>query len=339
MESRTDRSTSKTVTVFGATGTAGIACVDELIRQKLFDVRVLARKPGLQEKSSSGLTQSEDSKHKQYDEWSRQGVTIKKVDVTAIEELIPVLEGTSYLVSCVPYNATSSQYPLIWACKEAGVERFVPSELGAIYEFEQYLPTDTIHRQMARQKAHIRRIIEATGLDFTIIPAGLWPEYYMLEPVAVMGDGNEKVAWSSGTDAGRIIPHVLAHPASRNAICPVAATAFCSWNELLEVRERVLGRKVDRYYWGSEQWRTAYAKQPPGIISLLMAIGVALTDTPAGMSLFGNWNKTFLPEFKGTPLEEVFRNRVEPFVEGIRAALFASGELPAVEKPEGCAEI
>ncbi|MBI5922943.1 MAG: NmrA family NAD(P)-binding protein [Betaproteobacteria bacterium] len=321
--------TRKTVTVFGATGTAGIACVDELIRQKLFDVCVLARKPGQQEKASNGMTHSEATKRKQYDEWTRQGVTIKTVDATSVEELIPALAGTSYLVSCVPINATESQYPLIWACKEAGVERFVPSEFGAIYEFEQYWPTNTSHRVMARQKAYIRRVIETTGLDFTIIPAGLWPEYYMLEPVAVMGDGNEKVAWSSGPDVGRIIPHILAHPASRNAICPVAATAYCSWNELLEVRERVLGRKVDRYYWGSEQWRAAYAKQPPGIISLLMAIGVALTDTPAGMSLFGNWNKTFLPEFKGTPLEVVFRDRVEPFVEGIRAALVASGELAA----------
>ena len=321
--------TRKTVTVFGATGTVGVACVDELIRQKLFDVCVLARKPGQQERATNGMIHGDEVKRRHYEEWTRQGVTVKTVDTTSVEELIPALEGTSYLVSCVPFNATESQYPLIWACKEAGVERFVPSEFGAIYEFEQYWPTNTMHRVMARQKAYIRRVIESTGLDFTIIPAGLWPEYYMLEPVAVMGDGDVKVAWSSGTDVGRIIPHVLAHPASRNAICPVAATAFCSWNELLEVRERVLGRKVDRYHWTSEQWRAAYAKQPPGVIQILMAIGVALTDTPAGMSLFGHWNKTFLPEFQGTPLDELFPSVIEPFVEGIRAAVVASGELPA----------
>ncbi|MCX7168906.1 MAG: NmrA family NAD(P)-binding protein [Proteobacteria bacterium] len=321
--------TRKTVTVFGATGTVGVACVDELIRQKLFDVCVLARKPGQQERATNGMIHSDEVKRRHYEDWTVQGVTVKTVDTTSVEELIPALEGTSYLVSCVPFNATESQYPLIWACKEAGVERFVPSEFGAIYEFEQYWPTNTMHRVMARQKAYIRRVIESTGLDFTIIPAGLWPEYYMLEPVAVMGDGDVKVAWSSGIDVGRIIPHVLAHPASRNAICPVAATAFCSWNELLGVRERVLGRKVDRYHWTSEQWRAAYAKQPPGVIQILMAIGVALTDTPAGMSLFGHWNKTYLPEFQGTPLDELFPSVIEPFVEGIRAAVVASGELPA----------
>ena len=69
-------------------------------------------------------------------------------------------------MSCVPINATESQYPLIWACKEAGVERFVPSEFGFIYEFEQFLPTDTMHRATARQKAFIRRVIEITG-DFS----------------------------------------------------------------------------------------------------------------------------------------------------------------------------
>ena len=166
------------------------------------------------------------------------------------------------MVSCVPINATESQYPLIWAAKEAGVERFVPSEFGAIYEFEQFFVTDTVHRSIARQKAFIRRVIELAGLDFTIIPAGMWPEYYLMEPVAVMGDPDAKVAWFSGPDTGRIIPHVLAHPASRNAICPVAATAYCSWNELLEVRERVLGRKVERVELNADQWRAAYARQP-----------------------------------------------------------------------------
>ena len=317
----------KTVTVFGATGEAGVACVDELIRQKVFDVCVLARKPGQAERSSSGLHQGDAKKKKQYADWEKNGVTIKLVDATSCEDLIPALDGTDYLVSCVPINATESQYPLIWACKEAGVERFVPSEFGFIYEFEQFLPTDTMHRATARQKAFIRRVIEMAGLDYTIIPAGQWPEYYMLEPVAVMGDGENKVAWSSGPDAGRIIPHVLAHPASRNAICPVAATAYCTWNELLAVREKVLGRKVERHYLSRDQWRAAYAKQPPGAIKLIMAIGVAATESPDGMQLWGNWNATYIPEFKGTPLEELFRTRIEPFVEVARQALTAAGEL------------
>lgn len=301
--------------------------MDELIRLGQTNVSVLARKSGQHEHSSSGLTKSAGSKQQQYDEWVREGVNIKLVDTTLAEELIPALEGTDYLVSCVPLNATESQYPLIWAAREAGVERFVPSEFGAIYEFEQFWPTNTIHRMVARQKAFIRRVIETAGMDYTIIPAGMWPEYYMLEPVAIMGDADAKVAWSSGPDVGRIIPHVLAHPMSRNAICPVAATAYCSWNELLEVRERVLGRKVERFCWTPEQWRAAYAKEPPGTIKMLLAIGIAATDTPAGMSLFGNWNRTFIPEFAGTPLNHLFRERIEPFVAAVKEALIASREL------------
>jgi len=319
----------KTVTIFGATGVAGESCVDEFIRQGLFDVRVLARRSGQAERSSSGVSKSEAQKRAQHDQWASRGVTVKQVDVTTAEALVPALEGTDYVVSCVPLYATESQYPLIWAAKEAGVERFVPSEYGAIYEFEQFWQTNTTHRLMARQKAFIRRMIETAGMDCTIIPAGAWIEYYMLEPVLVMGDPDTKIGWSTGADVGRIIPHVLAHPASRNAICPVATTAWCSWNELLEVRERVLGRKVERLYWSAEQWRAAYAQQAPGAIQTLLAIGVAVADTPAGMSLFGNWNKTFIPEFEGTPLDELFARTVEPFVAAMRAGLIASGELPA----------
>jgi uncharacterized protein YbjT (DUF2867 family) len=321
--------TRKTVTVFGATGTAGSACVEELIRLGTFNVQVLARKSGQQEKRSGLAPHSDDAKQRFYAQWRASGVEVKLADVTDHLELIPALRGTDYLVSCVPISATESQYPLIWAAGEAGVERFVPSEFGAIYEFEQFWPTDTIHRSMARQKAFIRRVIELAGLDFTIIPAGFWPEYYMLEPVMVMGDGKQIVSWSTGRDVGRIIPHVLAHPLSRNAICPVAATVSCSWDELLDLRERTLGRKVPRMYLGWSEWKAAYDGQPMGAVKELMAIGVLATEGAEGMSLFANWNKTFIPEFKGTPLDELFPNHIEPFLVALRAQLVASGELPA----------
>lgn len=311
----------KTVCVFAATGVAGSACVEELLRQDVFDVRVLARRPGQQEKSSSGAVQTADDKRRQRERWLAHGVDLRSVDVIDHAELIPALEGTDYLVSCVPFAATESQYPLIWAAKQAGVERFVPSEFGFIYEWEQFWPTDTVHRTMARQKAFIRRVIELAGLDYTIIPAGLWPEYYLAEPVAVMGGGERKFAWSTGRDVGRIIPHVLAHPASRNAVCPVAATAWCSWNQLLATRERVLGRKVQRTYLDASQWRAAYAAQPPGPLKYLFAIGVAATECPEGMPLWANWNALHLPEFRGTPLEELFPGYVEPFVAAMQAAL------------------
>ncbi|MNH89987.1 NmrA-like family protein [compost metagenome] len=319
----------KTVTVFGSTGTAGVACVNEFIRQGLVNINVLARRSGQVERSSSGISKSEAQKQQQYAEWARQGVTIKEVDVTIAETLVPALRGTDYLVSCVPLYATESQMPLIFAAKEAGVERFVPSEYGAIYEFEQFWQTDTTHRLMARQKAFIRRMIELAGMDYTIIPAGAWIEYYMLEPVMVMGDPDARLAWSTGADVGRIIPHVLAHPASRNAICPVAATVWCSWNELLAAREQAVGRPIERNELTPEQWRAAYSASRPGAIQTLLAIGVAMVDTPAGMSLCGHWNKTFLPEFKGTPLQELFVDTVEPFVEATRATLITAGELPA----------
>jgi uncharacterized protein YbjT (DUF2867 family) len=319
----------KTVTVFGATGTAGSACVEELIHLPMFDVRVLERKSGQQEKRSALAPHSGDAKQRLYEHWRKSGVEIVTADATNHRELIPALRGTDYLVSCVPINATESQYPLIWAAKEAGVERFVPSEYGAIYEFEQFWPTDTIHRAMARQKAFIRRVIELAGLDFTIIPAGFWPEYYMLEPVMVMGDGRQLVSWSTGHDTGRIIPHVLAHPLSRNAICPVAATVSCTWDELLALRERTLGRKVERMYLGWAEWKAAYDRQPMGAIKELMAIGILATEGAEGMSLFANWNKTFLPDFKGTALDGLFPGYIEPFLASFRAQLVAAGELPA----------
>jgi uncharacterized protein YbjT (DUF2867 family) len=312
---------TKTVAVFAATGIAGSACVEEFLRLGTSNVRVLLRRGGQAEKSSAGASRGEADKQRQRQDWLKRGVDVRTVDVTDHAELIPALEGTDDLVSCVPYPATESQYPLIFAAREAGVRRFVPSEFGFIYEWEQFWPTPTVHRTMARQKAFIRRVIELAGLEFTIIPAGFWPEYYMLEPVAVMGDGNQRFAWSTGRDVGRIIPHVLAHPASRNAVCPVAATAWCSWNELLEVRERLLGRPVQRRYLAAADWRAAYAASAPGMLQEILAIGVAATECPEGMPLWARWNALHLPDFQGTPLDELFPGVIEPFAAAMAAAL------------------
>ena len=114
---------------------------------------------------------------------------------------------------------------------------------------------------------------------------------------------------------------MLAHPASRNAICPVAATAYCSWNELLDTRERLLGRAVARNHLSAAQWQAAYAAQPPGALKHLLAIGVAATECPEGMPLWANWNALHLPEFKGTPLDELFPGYIEPFVAAMQASL------------------
>jgi uncharacterized protein YbjT (DUF2867 family) len=316
----------KTITVFGATGTAGSACVDELLRQGLFQPRVLVRKAGQEEKTSGLAQKAADEKQRLYERWASCGVEIRPANATEQTDLIAALKGTDYLVSCVPYSATESQYPLIWAVKEAGVERFVPSEFGFIYEWEQFWPTDTSHRQMARQKAFIRRVIELAGLDWTIIPAGLWPEYYMLEPVCVHGDGKQKVSWSTGKDVGRIIPHVLAHPLSRNAICPVAATAYLSWDDMLAARERVLGRKVERLYMDSAAFRAAYAQNSSPLTEVLMGIGVAATECPEGMPLWANWNAMHLPDFHGMELDLLFREVIEPFVAATRAGLAAAAQ-------------
>lgn len=310
----------KTVTIYGATGVAGSACVDEMLELGQFEVQVLLRQGQDRDRSTLGA-RSDTDKQSLYARWRERGVRLIEADVASHASLIPALRGTDYLVSCAPYAATESQYALIYAAREAGVERFVPSEFGFIYEWEQFWPAETEHRAMARQKAFIRRVIELAGMDYTIIPAGLWIEYYMLEPVAVMGDGTTPMSWSSGRDVGRIIPHVLAHPASRNAVCPVAATAYCSWNQLLETRERLLGRKVERHYLEAAQWQAAYAAQPEGPLKTVMAIGVAATQCPEGMPLWANWNGLHLPEFRGTPLEQLFPGYIEPFVAAMQASL------------------
>ncbi|SDU07622.1 Male sterility protein [Pseudomonas pohangensis] len=68
----------KTVTVFGATGVAGSVCVDELLRQQVFNVQVLARKSG----QASGVAHTASEMHAQYDVWQQADARIIEADAT-----------------------------------------------------------------------------------------------------------------------------------------------------------------------------------------------------------------------------------------------------------------
>ena len=108
-----------------------------------------------------------------------------------------------------------------------------------------------MHRPIARQKVFIRRMIELAGLDYTIIPAGFWPEYYLLEPVG--RDGRRRADRCRGPPVATSAASFRTCSRTRRRATrsvPVAATAYCSWDELLDVRERLLGRKVARNYLG-----------------------------------------------------------------------------------------
>lgn len=313
----------KTVTVIAPTGVVGSSCVNELIKQDHFNTQVLVRRNSAVEKSSFRPLHSSSVKQHMIEDWQSKGVTIKEADASDSHDLIQSLSGTDIVISCVPFTATNSQYAYIYAAKEAGVERFVPSEFGYIYEWEQFWPTDTAHKAMAKEKVFIRRMIEMSGMDFTIIPCGLFPEYFMIEPIQIIGDGNQKFSWSTGSDAGRIIPHVLAHPLSKNAVCPVAATAYLSWHELLAERSKVLGRPIERNYPNEQNWREIYQQaeqQKDGVMMTMGAIALASLECPEGMPLWANWNNKHLPDFQGTPMKTLFEDIIEPFVKAATEA-------------------
>ncbi|MNF12124.1 hypothetical protein D3C80_2135130 [compost metagenome] len=52
----------------------------------------------------------------------------------------------------------------------------------------------------------------------------------------------------------------------------------------------------------------------------ILGIGVAATEQPEGMPLWANWNGLYLPEFKGTPLEELFVDYIEPFTAALQSS-------------------
>ncbi|MCK9515821.1 MAG: hypothetical protein WCZ18_03840 [Ottowia sp.] len=63
----------------------------------------------------------------------------------------------------------------------------------------------------------------------------------------------------------------------------------------------------------TQQLREAFDAAPPGFYrDVLLAIAITEAECPEGMPLWAYWNATYLPEFKGMPLDKLFTNIIEP---------------------------
>jgi len=121
--------------------------------------------------------------------WTAQGIDIRTVDYTSRASVVQALKGVHTVLSLIGGSAEAlrdSQLALIAAAKEAGVQRFAPSEFagsGGGYEIDLYAG-----------KGEVWDAVKASGMEHTRFVCGLF--------MSVFATGTPKAVTSTGEAEG-----------------------------------------------------------------------------------------------------------------------------------------
>jgi len=177
-------------------------------------------------------------------------------------DLTPIKIGFDTVISALGRSAIHLQIPLIKVAEESDtIKRFFPSEYGTDIEYFPDSNKEKPHQEKLKVRKYIRE--HTKRLTFTYVVTGPYPEYYIgANPSApeigsfdvkakqawLLGDGNEKVSFTTMPDVGTLVVASLKHPEeSRNAILKV--NSFTSTgNEILAEFEKQTGSKWEVHH-------------------------------------------------------------------------------------------
>lgn len=241
------------ILVIGATGTLG----RELVRASLsagHPTFALVREPAFSDPQKSLLLRS----------FAADGVTLLKGSLQDFSSLLEAVKQVDVVICAVPSNLNLEQKLLIRAIKEAGcIKRFVPSEFGADPDKVQILGMDHGHYE---KRVEIRRCIENEGIPYTCISSNFLMRYLLpslVQPdlkapprdeVKIFGDGDIKAVFLMDRDVATFTICTIDDPRTLNKVLYLRPPGnVFSMNELVEMWEMKIGKKLEKVYIPEEQ--------------------------------------------------------------------------------------
>ncbi|GAB2291272.1 Phenylcoumaran benzylic ether reductase Betv6 [Dionaea muscipula] len=228
-------------------------------------------------------TVSNPVKAKIVDNFKSLGVNLVHGDLYDHERLVKAIKEVDVVISTVGYTALADQVKIIAAIKEAGnIKRFFPSEFGN--------DVDRVHavepaKTAFGTKAQIRRAIEAEGIPYTYVSSNFFAGYFLpnlsqpgatsppRQSVVILGDGNPKAVFNKEEDIGTFTIRAVDDPRTLNKILYIRpAGNTYSFNELVSLWEKKIGKTLERIYVPEEQVLKNIAEASPPL-NVLLAIG------------------------------------------------------------------
>ncbi|CAH9114766.1 unnamed protein product [Cuscuta epithymum] len=195
---------------------------------------------------------------------SNSGVTLLKGSLQDEETLIQAIRLVDIVICAVSSKQVLDQKFLLLAIKKAGCcKRFIPSEFGMDPNKTRLSNMDN---NFYSNKAEIRRLVEAEGIPFTSICCNFFTSYLLpslIQPglrtpprdkVRIFGDGTAKGIFVKESDVAAFTINTVDDPRTLNKVIYLRpAGNVCSMNELVEVWESKIDKKLEKEYVSEEE--------------------------------------------------------------------------------------
>ncbi|KAH9055465.1 NAD-P-binding protein [Lactarius vividus] len=244
----------KKFAVVGA-GNIGGFIVEELLKQKATGVVeeiTIVTRPASKDKEENKA-------------YAARGVRIAAAEYTDVSALTIALSGAHVVISTISAFALDSQVQIAQAAKAAGAQAFIPSEFGG--------PTEHLKDNVLGAKGALHAKLREVGPPLLLVYTGpfsdmLWIDLVNLNvasgKVAIGGDGNSPISFTTRPDAARFLVYVLVNaPKARlqNQILRLEGDR-ATFNEVFKGYEERTGKKLDVTYRSLDSLRAKVAKNP-----------------------------------------------------------------------------
>ncbi|XAR72801.1 2'-hydroxyisoflavone reductase [Bertholletia excelsa] len=210
------------------------------------------------------LTSEDPLKSRKLRALSDSGAVLLLGSLQNEERLVEALRQVDVVICAVSSRQTLDQKLLIPAIKRAGcIKRLIPSEFGIDPDKTRVSGMD--HDFYAR-KVEIRRIVEAEGIPYTYICCNFFTSYLLpsiVQPglkapprdkVVIFGEGNVQGVFMNENDVAAFTISTVDDPRTLNKAIHLRPPGnVYSMNELVEIWEGKIGKKLERTYVSEEE--------------------------------------------------------------------------------------
>jgi uncharacterized protein YbjT (DUF2867 family) len=182
------------------------------------------------------------------------GATVHEGDLTDYDSLLRACRSADIVISAVGGLQIGDEGALVKAVKEAGVQRFVPSDFGL-----DPAAAGPGSCALFDAKAAVHKMVKASGIPYTFIHSNGFFTYWAFslgdltglggklppDEVSVYGDGNVMGALTSIPDVATVTVRAVSDPRMRNKEIRITANTITQ-NLLIALWQTTSGRTVKR---------------------------------------------------------------------------------------------
>lgn len=218
---------------------------------------------------------ADTTKRAAVDQYAAKGVVIVEGDVEDVAGMTRVLQVNAIhtVVCVVGYPHGALHYPLIEACKAAGVRHFLPSDYTI--DIDAVPASSAIYDTFAQPKQAVHTAIRQSGMEWTFIATGVFVEGALLFPILGVDLANRTVTAPVSFDTvvtltavreiGRLTAAAIVDPEARNK--QLYTGRQYTFEQVAEAVEQVTGERVVRRVRSVEKMQAAIEQQPMDVIT------------------------------------------------------------------------